>query len=84
MSDHGKHRSVGMADLLRHCLIHSHGWDVPKVIHLAELSGSWDTLCSACADCEAHKAGPRRALAYKMALDHYENAAEVIPWQARA
>ena len=84
VSDNGKHRSVGMADLLRHCLIHSHDWDVPKVIHLAELSGSWDTLCSACADCEAHKAGPRRALAYKMALDHYETAAEVIPWQARA
>ena len=27
VSDNGKHRSVGMADLLRHCLIHSHGWD---------------------------------------------------------
>ena len=84
VSDNGKHRSVGMADLLRHCLIHFHDWDVPNVVHLAEESGSWETLCSACPNCEAWEAGPRRAPAYRMALDHYENADEVVPWQARA
>ena len=82
VSDNGKHRSVGMADLLRHCLINFHDWEVPHVVHLGE--ESWQTLCRTCEHCDGERAGPWRAPAYSIALDHYANADEVVPWQARA
>ena len=69
VSEGGKHRSVGMADLLRHCLINCQKCEVPPVVHMS--IDSWQGLCKNCEDCDAARAGQGRACVYRDAREYY-------------
>ena len=80
VSEDGKHRSVGMADLLRHCLINCQKCEVPPVVHMS--ADSWQGLCKNCEDCDAARAGQGRACAYRDAREYYAKGHETTPYQA--
>ena len=77
VSEDGKHRSVGMADLLRHCLINCQKCEVPPVVHMS--TDSWQGLCKNCEDCDAARAGQGRACAYRDAREYYAKGQETTP-----